>query len=394
MNTFRTIITTTIFTLGLAANAFADGHEEAEKLEQQQRQMIQSQFELIVESLNLGSFELFAGSIDKSDFLDRIYGLRLIDQGVKKNFTESMETRFASMVSNGFDGPKEAVQGVLLGIETRGDRGRAVVRYSLPNLQFSYHEYDLRLDAAGRLIIIDWVDYLRGQRFTDETGTALVQAMPSPRAARKLLTLQHVSESDLFQFTELLKAGRDRKTERYSDIYKNLAPDIQRQRVVVLMHVSLSRAVNNRRFLRQSLIEVHKYFPDEPLFALMLLDYTVPTKRYAEAIAGLQSAYKKLGFDDAAMEARISAITLVNGNSADAAAYAERAVLMEPSLELGWWSALRARAAISDFPGAVEALQQLEEHHGHTLGSAELERDKSFAALLASEEFKTWEASR
>ncbi len=142
MKTKRTTIAATILLFGLASIALADGHEEAEKLEQQQRQMIQSQFELIVESLNLGSFELFAGSIDKSDFLDRIYGLRLIDHRVKKSFTESMETRFASMVSDGFDGPKDSIHGVLLGIETRGDRGRAVVRYSLPNLQFSYHEYD------------------------------------------------------------------------------------------------------------------------------------------------------------------------------------------------------------------------------------------------------------
>ena len=42
----------------------------------------------------------------------------------------------------------------------------------------------------------------------------------------------------------------------------------------------------------------------------------------------------------------------------------------------------------------MEALQQLEEYHGHTLGTAEQERDPSFAALLASDEFQTWEKSR
>ena len=394
MNTIKQQSTILLLSIFAASPLTALAQEDAQQLGEQQQQIFESEFPLIVESLNLGSFDLFASSIDKSDFLDRIYGLRLIDQGVKKRFTESMESQFAGMVSNGFDGPKDQVNGTLLGIESRGDRARAVVRYNLPNLQFSYHEYDLRLDEQGRVIIIDWTNYLRGQRFTDETGTALVQAMPSPQASRKLLNVQYVEDADLFQFTELLKAGRDQKTDRYSDIYKNLPPALRGQRVVVLMHVALARAVNNRRFLREALVEVYTYFPDEPLFGLMLLDYTVPTKRYDESITNLQRTYEKLGFDDAAMEARLSAITLVQGNAADAAAYAERAVLMEPGLELGWWSALRARAAIADFPGAVEALQQLEEHHGHTLGSAELQRDKSFAALLASDEFKAWEASR
>jgi len=193
---------------------------------------------------------------------------------------------------------------------------------------------------------------------------------------------------------ELLKAARDRQTRRYSEIYAQLDPVLHRQRIVVLQNVLLSRAVNNRRFLREALVVMAEYFPDEPLFSLMLLDYYVPTKQYDEAIAALRRTYDKFGFDDAAMEARISALTLANGNAEDAAAYAERALLFEPGLELGWWSALRARAATQDFAGAVEALTQLEDQHGHTLRAEQLESDKSFAPLLASDEFKSWSEAR
>jgi len=108
----------------------------------------------------------------------------------------------------------------------------------------------------------------------------------------------------------------------------------------------------------------------------------------------LRRTYEQFDFDDAAMEARLSAIVLVMGDSADASALADRAIELESGLELGWWSALRARVALSNFAGAAEALQQLEQHHGHSLGPEALERDKSFAALLASDEFKTWAASR
>jgi hypothetical protein len=390
----QTTILAAFSLLSMSAASFAqDSYEAAEKLEQQRQEIFQTQMPLVVESLNLGTFELFAGSIDRQDFLDRIYGLRLIDQRLKRDFNDRMEFQFESLLKDGFRDSKGKVNATLLGVESRGDRGRALVRYNLPDLQYSYHEYDLRLDEDNSVVIIDWVDYLQGDRFTTSVGNSLVMAAPSEAAVRKLIDFQNVKESDLFQLRELLKAGRDRQTSRYSEIYADLDESLRRQRIVVLQNVLLSRAINNRRFLRQALVVMAEYFPDEPLYSLMLLDYYVPTQQFEEAIAGLKRTYAKFGFDDAAMEARISAITLAMGNAEDAAAYAERAVLFEPGFELGWWSALRARVATADFPGAVEALQRLEQDHGHKLRAEQLQGDKSFAALLASDEFKTWSAS-
>ncbi len=378
----------------IAAPIWADEFEDAEKLELHRQELFQTGFPLIVESLNLGTFELFTSSINQSDFLNRIYGLRLIDQNVKKGFNESMVSQFEGLVSSGFGNPQDQIKATLLGVESRGDRGRAVVRFDLPGLQFSYHEYELVLDEDGRVVIVDWIDYLQGASFTDALGTSLVIAAPSEAAVRKLIDFQVANTADLFQFRELLKAARDRRVEKYVEIYEGLNPALQRQRVVVMQTVQLSRMINNRRFLRVGLMQMAEHFPEEPLYSLMLLDYYVPSKMYEEAVGALQRTYAKFGFEDAAMEARISAITLAMGNSADANAFAERSILIEPQLELGWWSALRARVAEEDFAGAVEALQQLEEHHGHTLGAEQLQGDKSFAKLLASEDFKTWAASR
>jgi hypothetical protein len=158
--------------------------------------------------------------------------------------------------------------------------------------------------------------------------------------------------------------------------------------------VQLAKLSRNRRLLRQALVQMEEHFPEEPLFSLMLLDYRVPSKMLEEAVTGLQRTYEKFGFDDAAMEARLSALTLEMDNAADASAFAERAVELEPGLELAWWSALRARVAMADFAGSVAALQVLEQEHGHTLGHAELVRDATFAGLLASDEFIAWAATR
>ncbi len=377
-----------------ATQSWADAAENEEQLEQARQAAFQTGFATIVESLNLGTFDLFVASIDKSDFVDRIFGLRLIDQSIKKNFGEDMVVRFESMIQGGFSESKDGIKATLLGVESRGDRGRAVVRYDLPELQFGYHEYDLILDEKNKVVIVDWVDYLQGERYTEAVGTSLVMGLPSKQAVRKLVDYQNIRESDLFQFTELLKAARDRRAERYVDILQGLSPVLQRQRIVVLLTVQLAKTIRNRRLLRVALIEMAEYFPEEPLYSLMLLDYYVPSKKFEEAVAALQRSYAKFDFDDAAMESRLSAITLAMGNSADASAFADRAVTLEPGLELGWWSALRARVAVEDFAGAVEALQTLEQQHGHKLGPDELKGDKSFAPLLASAEFKSWVESR
>ena len=382
------------FLVATASPTRADTIEDAEKLELQQQELFQTGFGLIVESLNLGTLELFASSINQSDFLDRIYGLRLIDPNVKKSFNDSMATQFESIVSSGFSASQGEIKARLLGVESRGNRGRAVVRFDLPDFQFSYHEYELVLDKNGRIVIVDWIDYLQGTGFTDAMGTSLVIAAPSEAAVRKLIDFQVANTADLFQFRELLKAARDRRTDKYVELLEGLKPALQRQRTVVLQTVQLGKTINNRRFVQAGLARMAEHFPEEPLYTLMLLDYYVPAKMFAEAIAALQRSYAKFGFDDAAMESRISALTLAMGNSTDANAFAERAILMEPRLELAWWSALRARVAEDKFAAAVEALQQLEEHHGHTLGADELRGDRSFAALLASDDFKTWAASR
>ena len=387
---------TTLLTLLaiFALPGWAGAAENEEQLEQARQAAFQNGFATIVESLNLGTFDLFVGSIDKSDFVDRIFGLRLIDQNIKKGFGEDMVVQFEGMIKNGFRDSADGIKATLLGVESRGDRGRAVVRYDLPELQFSYHEYDLVLNEDYQVVIVDWVDYLQGERYTEAMGTSLVMGLPSEQAARKLVDYQNIRESDLFQFTELLKAARDRRASRYVEILQGLSPELQRQRIVVLVTVQLAKTIRNRRFLRTALVKMAEHFPEEPLYSLMLLDYYVPSKKFEEAVAALQRSYAKFDFDDAAMESRLSAITLAMGNNADASAFADRAVTLEPGLELGWWSALRARVAIEDFAGAVEALQTLEQQHGHSLGPDALKGDKSFAPMLASVEFKSWVESR
>ena len=350
-------------------------------------------FQEIINAMNTGSMEPFIAAIDENDLLDRIYGLRLIDQKVKRQFQGSFVQDLPRMISSEIADTEGGIRASLLGFASRGDRGRAVVRYDFANFQFNYQEYDLRLDENGRPVIIDWFDFLQGERFSEGMGNTLVMALPGKNAVRKLVDFKNISEHEIFQLTELLKTARDRRVDKYFEIAAGLDDKLKRQRIVVLSGVHLTKVARDRRKMRSALISMAKYFPEEPLYTLMLLDYYFPSKKYAEAMQSLLLLEQRLDVEDAAMKARLSAAALIMGDPDNADKYAESAVTLEPGLELGWWSALRARLALSQFDRSVEALQQLQQRFGRALGPAELQGQKAFEKLLASEEYKVWAAA-
>ncbi|MEM7430985.1 MAG: hypothetical protein AAF351_03480 [Pseudomonadota bacterium] len=379
----------------LALSTSVAAQESAEELEETRKETFVMGMTGIVASLNSGSLDLFMRAIDQDDFQDRIYALRLIDPKLKNAFAENFEFTFEQLIKTSFPGyDKNGVSATLIGVDSRGTRGRAVVRYNLPDMQFSYHDYQLRLDDDERLVIVDWHDYVLGEEFTEHVGIALVSALPSNQAAIKLIDYKNVKSPDLFQFREALKAARDGNLKRYADIFNNMNPELKRQRVLVLKNVQFAKAINNRRMLREALTLMNGFYPEEPLFTLMLLDYWFPTRQYQAAYDGLWRTYRQLGFGDAAMEARLSAAALVLERVDDANRHAEQALEMDSEMELAWWSALRARNTKADFAGAVEALAKLEGGFGHELGPDAFAKDKSFAPLLDSAEYKAWLETR
>ncbi len=362
--------------------------------EEASRQAFRASFATVIDDLNADSFGKLVNAIDRDAFVDRIFGLRLIDQRVKRQFRERLKYDFEGIVKSGFPDAKDGIDATLLGFDSRGNLGRAVVRFDLPDFQFNYHEYELQRRDNGKLVVVDWLDFLAGEKFTDAMGMSLILAAPGKPAVRKLVDFQNIRERELFQLTELLKAARDRKLDRYFEILEGLDERLKRQEVVVLTSVKVSKQVRNRRALRQALTAAAAYFPENSLYSLMLLDYYFPTRRYDDAFAALLRLRDRLGVEDAAMLSRLSAATLVLGETADAVSYAESALALEEDLELAWWSALRAYAADENYDKAAAAVVTLESRFSHELGPEELGRDRSFRGLLASDAYKNRSGGR
>lgn len=405
-------MTTTIRRIGLVALALAlvsplaaDELEERQKEERRKQEAFRAGFTEIINDLNYQIYETLIEAIDRDDMVDRIYGLRLIDQKVKRSFEENLENSWPYMVQSGAafltagivpsrGVPESGLRVRLVGIESRGDRGRAVIRQDLEKHQFNYQEFDLRLTDRDEVQVIDWVDYLTGLTFSDSIGRYLVMATPGKPALRKLLDIPNANDRELYLFGELMKAARDGNLGKYFEVRDTLPPRIQKQRIVVETSVQLARAARQRRVMVDALGIMAEHYPDEPRYTLMLLDYFFPQKKYQQGIAALRALADEIGFPDAAMEARISAAELAAGNVGEAVAYADAALQREPTLELAWLSALNARNAAADYAGAVAALTRLEADFGYDLGPENLEKSRVFSDLMRSSEFRAWLGTR
>lgn len=377
-----------------AAHAQTD-FEALEREEAERAQAFRDGFGEIIAELNRGSFDRFVNAIDRSAMLDRIFGLRLIDQKMKRDFREQMNDpiRFAGFISSSYqEEMKDGIKAKLLVVESRGDRGRAVVRFDMPYFQANYIEYDLKLHDGNRLEILDWTDYGWGHVFSDRMGLAMVQAQPNPNAARKLVDFPSVQQSQVFQLMEVLKATRDRKFDRLFEIIDTLDPEMRRQRVVWKLSLDATRQARKRRDQRNALVAIDEYYPNDVLFALPLLDYYFPDRQFQKAYDALVRVRDKLRIDDALTNARLSAALLVMNDIDEANAMADKAVGQEPDLELGSWSQFRARIAAGRFADALEPASRLTTQFGHQLDADTLSKDPSMRDFVRSAEYQRWRA--
>lgn len=350
----------------------------------------------IVDDLNAGSYDKLVRAIDRDDMLERFLELRLIDPRVKRDFRDDLDDdkKFARFIESNYrNESQDGMKARLLVVESRGDRGRAVVRFDLPHFQVNYLEYDLRIGSWSRVEIIDWKNYLTGYAFSDYVGFTLVQGQPNKNAVRKLIDFPNVREAQVFEVMEVLKASRDRNFERFFTIFDDLDPALKRQRFILVSGLNATRSARKRRDQRKLLVAIDEHYPNDPLLALSLLDYYFPAKQYDKALAALTRVQKSLRIDEAVMNARLSSTHLVMGDIDEAVRLADKAVLQEPELELGWWAVLRAQVAASDFQAAVPALDALRQDFGHALDETALSKDPGLSSFVRSDQYRDWFAA-
>ena len=301
------------------------------------------QFQTILNDINGGSFESMQNAIDKTDFSSRIYKSRLVEDDVKQAFSAN----FWQFIEAGYrlrlpaEGSK--TEATLVEFVFENGNGRAAIRYNLPKYEYEFQVFDLRHDRRGRLKVLDWFDSRAGQMFSAEMGESLTMMSPTKDATRRLISLENPSDLQLFQVTEIYKASRDRQPPRFFEIYDEFNDELKREPFIAKHAALMAFLIKDMdRFMKTLEIFVDVYSSD-PNFALVMSGYYEAIDDYPNSYALLSRFQSNFSIQEGALPAKLSALALALGKLEEAEKYAVEATVDEPSLELGWWSLLRAR---------------------------------------------------
>ena len=354
------------------------------------------QFNPILEAFNSRSFETLQPLLDKTDLTNRVIAVRPINNQVKEAFS----AQFLSIVEVGFlysiHGKESGAPGEVVEFKFENGIGRGVIRTRLPRHEYAYLVFDLRHDRRGRLKIVDWFDTRRGQTLTTSINELLIAMQPTKAETRGILSLPNPTDLQLFQATEMLKAARDAQAKRFFEIYDGFDDSLKQHPLVAKFAMRFAATGDDPdRFVDALQIFVDIYGDNES-FASLIADYYMQVQAYDRAFESLKAFHRKFDVREGAVPARLSALALAIGEAEAAEQFAVEATTDEPSLELAWWSLLRARAGAGDFEGSIPALTYLEDNFGHRLDAAMLKRDpfRAFNGLAASEAFTQWRAGR
>lgn len=354
------------------------------------------QFQEVLQSIDQKSFEMYRKALDQTDLTNRVYS----HQPVENDVREAFRAGFWEIIEAGFlqnlPPPGSKVKADLVQFAFEDGRGRACVRFSRPNYEYTFQVFDLRHDGRGRIKIVDWFDSKDGQLFSAEIGELLITLKPTKAATRKLLSIKKPTDLELFQVTEILKATRDNQPPRFFEIYDEFSDQLKREPLIAKYAPLMAYRVKDVDRFMQSIdifVEVYSEDPDQ---ALKMSEFYLAVEDYENSFEMLKRYHQNFTIKEGAIPAKLSALALAIGKPDEAEKFAVEATVNEPELELGWWSLLRARAASDDYQGALTALTNLEDNFSHRLDEAKLKRDKfkAFSGLANSQEFKDWRASR
>ena len=354
------------------------------------------QFQELLVGIDGRSFETIQKAIDKTDMRNRVLSARQVEADVAQlfdaNFWQFVEAGFAANLPP----PGSKAETKLVDFAFQDGKGKAAIRVSKPNFEYAYQVFDLRHDGRGRLKIVDWFDSGSGQMLSVEIAEELMVQVPTKPATRKTISIQNPTDLQLFQVTEIYKASRDKQPPRFFEIYDQFSDALKREPFIAKYAVFMAYMLKDTDRMVQVLEIFVDVYSGQPNFALSISDFYLAIGEYEASYEMLKAFQQNFAVKEGALPAKLSALALALGKPDDAEKFAVEATLDEPTLELGWWSMLRARSSTENYAGTIEALTQLEDKFGHRLDEAKLRRDKfrGFTQLVGSQEYKDWRAGR
>lgn len=375
-----------VFVLLMASLSVGPAHGAVQELE--------AEFDSIIGQLNEGSSQAFADSIDADALLSRVFDGLEVQPRLKASFSNTIKRSLQQLGENIRKSMPEGAYAKVLKVRQAGDKATALVRYDHGHTRFGYHEYDLEIDDAANISIVDWLIYLDGERYSEALRRSVVTFQPTAQAVRGLVPDHGGSEEEFARLAEVMKAYRDKDYQKFYNEKATLSRSLRRTKFMHLLTCQVSRMTRDQNLYIEAYRALSNNFADDPSVVLPLMDYYFWKGDYDEVAASLRLLQQSFGVRDAALLTLMSRTALGLGNADEATILADEAISIEPGLEMAYWAAINAHVMLRHYSFAVMTAKSLEEQFGKSLGRDQFEENAMYAQFVKSSQYVDWQAAK
>jgi hypothetical protein len=350
--------------------------------------------EAIVGQMNEGSSQAFSDAVDADALLSRVFENTEVEERLRAGYSQQFIRNKSQLGENIAKNMPDGSYAKLLNVEEDGQKGTALVRYDYGNRGFGYHQYELVMDEAGNIRIVDWFDYLDGFRYSDALRLSVVVNEPTAASVRGLVPEHQGNDEEYAKLAAVISAYYKQDYKKFYSDSATLSRKLRQTRFMHLMTCLVSRMSRDKNLYNDAYRALSNNFGDDPAVVLTLINYYFSKGDYEQVTASLRLLQEEFGVRDAALLTLMSRTALGLRNADEASFLADEAITIEPGLESAYWAAIDAHVTLDHHSFAVMTARSLEDQFEKSIEREKFENKAIYSDFIESPQFKQWQAEK
>ena len=348
----------------------------------------------IVDQMNQGSGQAFSDALDADALLVRVFQDVEIGEVTKARFAKEIKRGKKQLGDNMVRKIAEGYYAILLNVDQEDDKAVALVRYDTGDLRFSYHAYDLEKDAAGKVRIVDWLDYLDGVRYSAALRLSVVAFEPTAASVRSLVAEFQWSDDDYEKFADVISSYSKKDYQKFYDVSATLPRVLRQTHFMQMLTCLVSRMTRDQNLYNEAYRELARNFSRDPTVSMTLIPYYYKRADAEKAMQSLRLLQEALGVRDGALLAFMARTALAVRNADEASILADEAISAEPTLEAAYWAAIDAHVLLNHHSFAAMTAKSLEDQFEKSIERERFEDRAMYAEFVNSSHYKNWQMEK
>jgi len=276
----------------------------------------------------------------------------------------------------------------LLRNHTRENRPWLLFRILLPDQGVNYHDLLLARRADGKVKAIDIHVFMSGELLSQTFRRAYLQIAAQQNAGflEKLTGSDQKIVNSYVKLGEMAQATRSGQFAPALEIYRTLAPEVQKEKSVLLVRLQAAQNLGDAEYT-QAMEQFRQAHPDDTCIDILSIDYYFIKKRYAEAMACIDRVDRALG-GDPYLETMRAGVFLEQNDPAAARASLHRAMAADSSLVDLYWSLINVSLKEKNFDETLQTLRTIRDKFHMEI--ADLKTVPLYKDFIGSPQYQEW----